>query len=390
MQVFKTYFRIMKKKMFTIAVYGGLFLLLTIMFINNSETSGNTFETEKVSVMVINEDGQNGFLTGFLDYLGEYVNYVEPEEGKQAIQDALYFRKVSYILTIPKGFTKSFQENKALKLAKQTAPNTIEAVTIDQAIESYFNIARIYESYMPGISGEELNTYVKDDLSERTKVQLATKKTDRESASNAHYNVYFNFLGYIMIAIFIVSISTIMFSFHGLDIRRKQAASPMSYRNMNAQLLLANAVFVLCYLVVFLVAGVMLNDSKVLNMNVFLFWINAFTFSIVVLSISYLIGISVSSRKAISALSTGLSLGLSFLSGMFVPQKLLGAPVLKVASFTPTYWFVKANDTIGTIGSCTWTELSRLAGYMGIQLGFAAAIISIALVISKRKRQQEY
>jgi succinate-acetate transporter protein len=49
---------------------------------------------------------------------------------------------------------------------------------------------------------------------------------------------------------------------------------------------------------------------------------------------------------------------------------------------------VKANNTIETIGGGVWSQLSKVAGYMGIQLGFAAAIISIALVVSKKKSQQ--
>jgi ABC-2 type transport system permease protein len=125
-----------------------------------------------------------------------------------------------------------------------------------------------------------------------------------------------------------------------------------------------------------------------MNANTVLFWLNSFTFALVILSVSYLIGISVKSRKAISAISTAASVGLAFLSGMFVPQEFLGSPVLKVASFTPVYWFVKANNAIETVTQATWSQLSGIASYMAIQLGFAAAIISIALVVSKRKRQQ--
>jgi ABC-2 type transport system permease protein len=73
---------------------------------------------------------------------------------------------------------------------------------------------------------------------------------------------------------------------------------------------------------------------------------------------------------------------------MFVPQEFLGSPVLKVASFTPVYWFVKANNAIETVTQASWSQLSGIASYMAIQLGFAAAIISVALVVSKRKRQQ--
>jgi ABC-2 type transport system permease protein len=73
-----------------------------------------------------------------------------------------------------------------------------------------------------------------------------------------------------------------------------------------------------------------------------------------------------------------------------VPQQVLTAPVLKVARFTPSYWYVKAYNAIQGITSLHWSNLSEVIGCMAIQLGFAAAIISIALVVSKRKRQQAF
>jgi ABC-2 type transport system permease protein len=51
---------------------------------------------------------------------------------------------------------------------------------------------------------------------------------------------------------------------------------------------------------------------------------------------------------------------------------------------------VKANNAIGNLSSLQWPELSKIFGYMAIELGFAAAIISVALVISKRKTQSTY
>jgi ABC-2 type transport system permease protein len=362
--------------------------MLTILFTGNLKDNSNQFETKKVPVMVINEDGQNGLLDSFLSYLEEYVVYVEPKAGADAIKDALYYREVSYIITIPKGFSDSFYENGEINLTKQAAPDSMEAITIDQAIDNYFNIARVYQGHLPETTAEEISSYVQANLKEQTRVHLYGEQKDSVSAGHSFNRFYYNYLGYIIVAAFITSVSTIMFSFHGLDIRRRHFASPITERNLNGQLILANMIFVIFYLVIFIVAGYALNKYRAVNTNTLLFWLNAFTFALVTLSISYLIGISVKSKKAISALSTAVSLGIAFLSGMFVPQEFLGAPVLKVASFTPAYWFVKANGAIETLTTSSWSEISKIASFMAIQLGFAAAIISIALVVSKRKRQQ--
>jgi ABC-2 type transport system permease protein len=387
MQVFKAYFKILKMQFRPLMIYAGLFLFIMVAFIRNNNDGGSEYKTEKVSVMVINKDGESSLLKGFLDYLGQYVNYIEPVKEEREIQDALFYRKAAYILTIPKGFTEDFLAQGRPSMKKLTSPDTIEAITIDNAIDNYFNMARVYQSYLPDITAQELAQYVKTSLQEVTKVDMYQKTKVMHDEANSRNKSYFNYLGYIIIAIFITSVSTIMFSFRGLDIRRRHSASPLSDRSLNIQLLSANALFMFGYLILFL--GYNLYQIGIMNINTILFWINALIFSVVVLSISYLIGISVSSKKAITALATALSLGLAFLSGMFVQQEYLGALVLKVASFTPAYWFVKANNTIETISSGAWSQLINVAGYMGIQLGFAAAIISIALVVSKRKTQQE-
>jgi ABC-2 type transport system permease protein len=388
MQVFKAYYKILKTQLVSILIYAALFLMLTILFTSNITQNTSQFEAKKVAVMVLNEDGENSLLNGFLDYLEDYVTFVEPKKNEAAIRDALYNREVSYILRIPTGFTDRFNNNGTVSLTKQTAPDTMEAITIDNAVDNYFNMASVYRSYQPEASVEEISTYVKSNLQKKTTVQLSSEQKDTVSSGNTQNRYYFNYLGYIMIAMFITSVGTVMFSFHGLDLRRRHFASPITERDLNVQLILANLIFIMIYLVIFIIAGFVLNKNRIININTLLFWLNSFTFALVILSVSYLIGISVKSKKAISAISTAGSVGLAFLSGMFVSQELLGASVLKVASFTPVYWFVKANNAIEFVTQASWTQLSGIASYMAIQLGFAAAIISIALVVSKRKRQQ--
>ena len=388
MQVFKAYFKIIKSQLSSILLYAGLFLLLTVMYTSNITQNTEQFETKKVATMIINEDGENNLISGFLNYIGDYVVFVEPKENEAAIQEALFNREVSYILTIPAGFTDSFYSNGSIRLIKQTPPDSVEAISIDNASDNYFNIAKIYEDYLPEATAEDISSLVKDNLKKQTEVKLYGEQRNKVSSGNTQNRYFFNYLGYIMIAIFITSISTVMFSFHGLDIRRRNFASPITVKNLNGQLILANLIFAMAYMIVFIAASYILNKNRILNTNTFLYWLNAITFALVVLSISYLIGISVKSKRAISAISTAASVGIAFLSGMFVPQEFLGATVLKVASFTPAYWFVKANNTIETVTLASWSQLSGVASYMAIQLGFAAAIISIALVVSKRKRQQ--
>jgi ABC-2 type transport system permease protein len=390
MQVFKTYFKILQKQLVPILIYAGIFLFISIMITSNIRVENEKYKSSKVKTMVINKDGQSSLIDGFLEYLEKYADFVETEEDEDKIKDALFFRKAVYILTIPEGFTDQFLKSGEAKLTKQTVPDSIEAISIDNAIDNYFNMARVYRNQIQGIDYEQLNSYIEKNLEEETEVKFNVVTKDEVTYSNGYNMNFFNFLAYIMVSAFITGVSMVMFSFHGVDIRRRHSASPLTSRFMNIQLLFANLIFVMSYLLVFIIAAYILNRDRMININTLLTWLNAFVFSITALSISYLVGITVKSRKAIAAIATTLSLGLSFLSGIFVPQEYLGSAVLKVAGFTPTFWYVKANNAIGKITSFQWEETSDIFSYMAIQIGFAAAFISISLVVSKRKSQQAF
>lgn len=49
----------------------------------------------------------------------------------------------------------------------------------------------------------------------------------------------------------------------------------------------------------------------------------------------------------VGAVNNTFILGSSFIGGVFVPSEILPDVVNKVASFTPTYWYVRNNELIG-------------------------------------------
>jgi ABC-2 type transport system permease protein len=155
---------------------------------------------------------------------------------------------------------------------------------------------------------------------------------------------------------------------------------------MNLQILLGNIIFAAACWGIMIIGSFVLNGDQMLTTNALYFCINSFVFTLTALSLSFLVGIAVKSGNAQSAAANVIALGLSFISGVFVPHELLGRNVLAMARFTPTYWYVKANDTINSLTNFNMENLSPVYESILIQLGFAVALLSVALVISKRKQ----
>jgi len=156
--------------------------------------SNEQFQSSKVRLMIINEDGQNRFIDGFTKYMESYATFVEPVEGEAAIKDALFFRRAEYILTIPKGFTDHFLDNENVTLKKQMIPDSVEAISIDRAINNYLNMAKVYLKHMPEVNMDEVQDYIKLNLEQEVDVTFLTKMKEADTSSNEFNKFYFNFL----------------------------------------------------------------------------------------------------------------------------------------------------------------------------------------------------
>lgn len=385
MQVFKLYFKIIKANLKQMSIYIIIFLALASFFAYaTAPKGGDGFSQTKTNAAFINLGEDTALTEGFKAYMSKYANFVPVENQQEKLQDALFFRDVEYIVTIPANFTGDFLQGRPVQVEKTSVPDSTAAMYVDMAINKYFNAARVYVNNIPGISEENLVKEVAKGAASETPVQFKTFG-DRK-LNNTFAVSYFNYLAYSLFAILILGVSAALMVFNDRNLKRRNLCSPMKDRIFNLQLIMGNLVFALVCFVLLVSFAFVISRENMMTYNGLLFCINALVFTIAALSISYLAGLLIKNRNAQSSLANVLSLGFSFISGVFVPQELLSDKVLAIASLNPTYWYVKANNTIGTLSSFSFANLSPILTDMFIELGFAIAIFSVALVVSKQKR----
>lgn len=81
-------------------------------------------------------------------------------------------------------------------------------------------------------------------------------------------------------------------------------------------------------------------------------------------------------------------MGMSFTCGVFVSMSVLGKGVRAFAHFLPVYWYEIVNEIIGSNAEFTVAQKTTIFQGIGIQLLFAAAILSAGLAVSKYKEQE--
>lgn len=386
MQVFNTYFKIVKKNIGTLSIYFIIFILISVLLVNQQFSTMNVskFEDYKANIAIFNYDKGSEFSNNFVKFLSKQENVIELNDDKQVIQDTLFYKKVVYIVKIPEGFGQNFiNGNKEAQIEKTTVAGTTDSIFIDFLIEKYLNAARLYLSNIPNISSDKLANYLEKDMSVEANVQMHTFGKTIDTGKSKYY---FSYYAYVALATIITGVSEILIVFNSTEIKKRNLASPMKLSNYNFQTILASLVFSIVFCILVCALGVIMYSNEVLNKNLILLVLNAIIISFVTLCISYLIGNILKSKQAISAIANITSLGLSFISGIFVPQELISSSVLKIASFTPTYWYVKAVNEIQSLTSWSIDKLLPIIYSMLIQIGFAFAILSIALVIIRQKR----
>ncbi|MDF2865466.1 MAG: hypothetical protein K0R72_275 [Clostridia bacterium] len=390
MQVFKTYFIIVKKNITSISIYFFVFLFISMLITSQTpkENSVESFDSTKSRIAIFNYDKNSDFSNSFESFLNEHAKVIDIKDRPESMQDALYYRDVVYIVKIPNGFGESMINGSNVKIEKTAIAGSNDNIYIDLLINKYMNTAKNYIENIPNITNKQLNTYLTEDMSIEADVKIQTYDGEAvKTESNIGY--YFRYYAYVIFAVVILGVTTIILTFNSTELRKRNLGSPIKLSSYNFQIILGSFVFTIVVWVLICLLSFPIYGDVAISKNTILLFVNALIISMVVLSISFLLGNVMKSKGAIDAISNILTLGLSFLSGIFVPQEIMSQSVLKIASFTPTYWYVKAVEDITSLTVWSSENITPIINYMAIQMIFAVAILAVSLLIVKQKRSSK-
>lgn len=385
MPVFKVSLKVLKRNLPSILIYLGVFLALSVLFARNAQSQGeeySSFDPVKTPMAVFAEE-DTPLIRGFLAHLEKSAVIRPLEDEENLIQDALYFRNISFLVRIPKGFTEAFLRQEEVTLGKTVVPGSVSSIYTELAIDTYFNTARMILAAAPNLTSEELAEKVEKALAQTTPITLKSYGTEASTPGMSRY--FFNYMAYSLVSILVLGTSLVMLVWKDLDLYRRTEISPLRRSRISLEKYLALGVFTLITWGTLILTYYVLYRGESRQSTSILFVINSFILAFTSLGMSFLIGTLMKSRNAISGVSNVLSLGPSFISGVFVPQELLGAGVLALAHVTPTYWYVTANGLISTLGSLQDPALSRIFSHMAVVAAFGLGFFALASFLGRRQ-----
>lgn len=380
MTVFKTFFRIVNKLKPTIILYTALLIIFGAVNMKTSDNNIN-FVNSKPDILIINQDVNKGLTKNLIDYMKKNSNIVKVENNEEKINDALFYREVSYVIYIPKDYRKNVLLGKNPKLdIKKT--DEYDAHLSEMMLKRYIKLQNIYNK--EAASEDELITLINDNINDDVNVKI-TSKVDTSKTYNIAY--YFNFASYSILAIIIYIVCLVLCSFKEESISKRINVSSINYKSHNNKILLASIVFSSIVWILFVIIGVTIVGDIMFSIRGLISIINSFIFTFCALTLSILISSITNNKNAISGIVNVIALGSAFLCGAFVPAEYLPSSVLNFAHILPAYYYINSNDLLKNIDVINISSMHPIIINIVIIIIFSILFIILNNIVTRKKRK---
>ena len=380
MTVFKTFLKILNKNKFIIILYT-MFLIFFGGFNMQTSENNTNFVASKPDIMIVNYDEEKGITKDLIKYIEENSNVVDLKNNEDAINDALFYRDVNYVVYIPKNYNKDFMDGKNPEIEIKSTGD-YQSSFAEMLLSRYIKVANIYQKSIN--SEEELINKINETLSKKSEVKI-TSKLDTNILSKATF--YYNFANYSIMACLIYVICLILASFKDIKIQKRTIISSTNYKTLNRQLLLSNSLFSIILWMIYVVLSFILVGDIMFSIHGIFYLINSFVFTICATTIALFIGNIVSNKNAISGIVNVIALGSSFLCGAFVPMEWLPDGVIKIAHILPSYYYISNNEVLKTLELINLNTIKPILLNIIIVLSFSIMFIILTNIVSKRKQK---
>ncbi len=375
MIVFKTILKILNKIKGMLIIY--TVMLLSITLINQTGSNQTNFEETKPSIAIINNDKGNYLTDNFINYLNEHTKIKNVKEEK--LDDALFYRDISYIIYIPANFHEDMIKEIKPSLEYKSNNDSSSSYT-EMLVNKYLKTLLIYKDYY---KDKELVNKVNETLDSDINIKITT---NLDTSKINSMNTYFNFLNYAFLAGCVYCISMILSSIKEENVYKRTIISSFNQKKYNKIVLLSTAIVIFLMWLFYIILSTILFKDLMFSTNGLLYIINSLVFSFCALTIGNLIGNFTTKKEAIGGIVNVLAVGSSFLCGCFVPMQYMPSYVLKIARILPTYYYVINNETIKVIENINLETIKPLITNSLIVIIFSTIFILLTNYISKKKQ----
>ncbi|MDY2922076.1 MAG: ABC transporter permease [Eubacterium sp.] len=379
MQVYKTFFLMLKKQKGMILMYLGIFVVVASLVAGRGQKNEEKqFQKETYTFAVLDED-KTEISRGLTKYLEKEHKRVEIQDDDEVIQDEIFARNVNAVIRIPKGFGEALKAGKESCPVLLSVPGTVYGQVFQSLGTEYEKVLKM--NLAGGMDAAEALQATENACSQSVPVSFLESSENTQSHSSLYF--FFVYIPYVFFSIGVMAFGTILIQFEKKELQRRMNCSGYSQGKIQSELLLGmlTAGGVLCLLYFFIAyAGV---GNRIWSYKGLLSGINMICFMLVTFGFVYMISKMVVKTQLLSMISNLVGLGMCFLAGVFVPLEFLSDTIVKVAHFLPVYWYVEAIRRIDAMAEGS-VSIANVLPDFGMQVLFAVTLAAVGAAYARR------
>lgn len=383
MRVFKTFFLILNKYKGTVFIFFAVFLSISLIMAKVNGGGGETaFLQDSLDIAIVDED-DGTFAARLKEYFGTHDQVAETQMDPDEIAEALYWRRLDYVLVIPKGAGKILADGRIPELSCMKVPGYFDSAYFEAELTMY--LQKMAALVKNGVDTDTAQQRLMELQKKETKVHMASfvNKNQKDICTR-----FFLYVPYLFIAVGVSGIGLVLLRINQKEVRERTECSAMPMKKRVAGLTAAVLVYGFCLYLFVMAAAVVLSGGSILTDVRFpWFMVNIFAMLLFGLSLGFFTGMIVKNDDAVNGVVNVTSLVLCFLGGVFVPRQFFGDGVMKVARLFPTYWYVVNNEAIGAVKNVTREFVRDVLAQSAVSVGYACVLFAVTLVIVSARRK---
>ena len=379
MTTFKTFPRIVQKNIWVIIMYSAMLVLFTF----TNSISGNSqidFTASKPDVVVYNRDGSS-LSNALVEYIEKNTNTKEISEDGDNLSDALYYSNVDYVVYIEKGFGEKISKNEDPKV--EVKSNGSYGSYLAETIVSRF--VKVAKSYAPSPeAGIALRT--KNLLENETEVSL-NSQLNTSGLSSAEF--YYNFMNYSILAGLVFAIAYATVGFRRRMVKKRLNVSATSYKKINRDLMICSFALAGVLLLIYNALGLfVLGPNVVFSTNGLLMVLNSVILTIFAVTFALFLTNLIDKNNALLAIINIVSIGSSFICGVFVPAEWMPDVVTALAHAFPSFYYIDNNRIFSTLEKFDGEHLAPVFINFGILIASSIIVVVLNNIVTRAKQKE--
>lgn len=391
MHLYKHFFKLIGKNKSGLIIYGCIFIAMIFCIVlatSSVESESDSVKTVSYTIGYIDKDNSE-LSRGILDFLAKDNELVDmSDKDEDGIKTIVFFETVKYVFEIPEGFEADIAAGRDTNIeyyvgTSMSARTYIISNYIDKYLKNYKAYIELGKSETEAIKAANANM---ENVAKVNRYVDDEKVTSENGSEIAVYNLI-NFFAYVSFGAIVVCLGGVLLTNNQKGVSKRMFIAPVSAKNkVLVDFIGVFTAGIIIWAVFMIFMAIYGRNSQL--MSQYFGVIMLLELAIIVFNCSFAVFVAGFGVKnaTLGMISNVVGLSMSFVSGVFVPQYLLGSGVLAVAKFTPFYWLCRCVGTMyGPAESPFTYSASEVALSISMILLIAVVFLSAGILVRKQK-----